>query len=499
MAWNTSFLPVTSRDSRLSLIRRRMAISRPKIIKFVNILTPSFTHTLWQDDISSQTAQPSSGERASDHGRTDYLDGLRGLAAFVVYIYHFLLPFDPTVGLGYNPQKPDTTSFMGLPILALLRSGTAMVRIFFGISGYVLTLSASKALHRGDGEAVLRSLSAAALKRGFRLFLPAVVTGFVIMLLVHAGLYTDASTISHFPAHWHPLRPVRHDSFFTQISDWLDFTLGRLTNPWRWSRDLFADLSASYYGAHLWTIQTEYHCSMILFLVAMILSRASEPRIRSVLWAIITVYVCLCDRWDVGMFLCGMAFADRDVQSNVAMSPETSIKPHWLQSGRRSRYLVSLAHTGILIAGLWLASYPERHGVDAIGFGALNFISHSTEAWQSIGAAMIVWSVGRLSLVRAFLTNTLVGYLGQLSFALYLVHEPILQAFGWLYTGMLRKYFILAGPQLGFSEEFGAQVGMGFAFLSLSGVVIIIADYIWRWVDTPSLILARKIGRLCIL
>ena len=474
--------------------RARKCFSR-SAIRIITVVTPSFIHPLWQHEPSSALAQP---HAAPAHHDTAYLDGLRGLAAFVVYIFHFMVPFDRSVLLGYIPGSRSSSIF-GLPILGLLRSGTAMVRIFFAISGYVLTLSASRALHNRDWDGVLRSLSAATLKRGVRLFVPAVAASFIIMLLVCGGLYADDVVIARLPAHWPPLRPARKASFDAQAMDWLRFVTSRLTNPWLWERELFSDPGASYYGAHLWTIQTEFHCSLVLFLVTMALSRVPSPRARGTLWAGVTVYSALWGRWDVALFLCGMAFADADVRSAAAMAEATRqpsmAKPNGLGARQYSRYLVMAGHTAALVAGLWLASYPETRGSEAVGFGLLGAIHPSEQPWQATGAAMIVWSVRRVRSARALLTTSPLQYLGQVSFALYIVHEPLLQVFGWVYTSMLRRYFILAGAELGFREQVGAQMGMWLAFFSLTPVVLTVVDYAWRGLDKPSIALVREIGR----
>ncbi|KAK5996704.1 Acyltransferase R4-like protein [Cladobotryum mycophilum] len=489
---HNSEVDIANMPSRASLLpmptggmcRARKHFSSSLALKILTILTPSFIHPLWQEEGTSTLAQA----LTPAHHDTAYLDGLRGLVAFVIYVFHYLVPFDRTILLGYIPGSRNS-SILGLPILGLMRSGTAVVLIFFVISGYVLSISASRVLHNRDWDGVLRPLSSATLKRGVRLFIPAIATIFAIMLLVSTGLYADRATIARLPAHWPPLGPVRQTSFGAQIVDWLQFVVVRLTNPWQWYGELFSEPEPSYYGAHLWTIQNEFHCSMGV---------GSEG--RGALWAATIAYSGFWGRWDVALFLTGMAFAYTDVQSATTASKTEeaepiTVKPNWLKASKYSRYLVKTGYITALLAGLWLASFPERNANKAVGFGLLAAIHPRAQPWNAIGAALIVWSVRRVNVIRSFLTTAPLQYLGQISLAFYIVHEPILQVFGWLYANMLRKYFITAGVVLGFHEQVNAQIGIWLAFITLTPVVFIASDYVWRGLDKPSMVLVRAIGK----
>jgi peptidoglycan/LPS O-acetylase OafA/YrhL len=231
----------------------------------------------------------------------------------------------------------------------------------------------------------------------------------------------------------------------------------------------------------------------------MVLGGLRSQRARGMIWLGVTVYSAFSGRWDVALFLCGMVFGDADIRlamaTNLTDQPSSMEKPNELDRSLYRRYLLGAGKTAILVAGLWLASFPDRRASEAIGFGLLGAIHPSKEPWQAIGAALIVWSVRRVRPVRKLLTTSPLQYLGQVSFAFYIVHEPLLQVFGWVYTGMMRKYFILAAVEVRFSEEIGAQMGIWLAFISLTPVVFIFADYAWRGLDKPSMSLSKAIGK----
>lgn len=76
--------------------------------------------------------------------RFNELEGLRGVAAVVVALYHFLLAFyaiaffGPAAGSVQNMRFED--NLYGNPIMVFL-SGTFAVGIFFVLSGFVLSIA----------------------------------------------------------------------------------------------------------------------------------------------------------------------------------------------------------------------------------------------------------------------------------------------------------------------------------------------------------------------
>ena len=73
-------------------------------------------------------------------GPTSYLDGLRGLASFVVFAHHYTCDYVyPYVAYyGVNAEKLPSSPLQ-LPFIRVVYSGRPMVHIFFVISGFVLS------------------------------------------------------------------------------------------------------------------------------------------------------------------------------------------------------------------------------------------------------------------------------------------------------------------------------------------------------------------------
>ena len=78
--------------------------------------------------------------KTSRLGPTSYLDGLRGLASFIVFAHHYTCEYvNPYVAYhGVNTEKLPSSPLQ-LPFIRVVYSGRPMVHIFFVISGFVLS------------------------------------------------------------------------------------------------------------------------------------------------------------------------------------------------------------------------------------------------------------------------------------------------------------------------------------------------------------------------
>lgn len=121
------------------------------------------------------------------------LDGLRGIACFLVFNYHFLWPWTPTIMLGYGARPPGSpepfTDWAQLPILCLLHRGRPMVAIFFAISGYVLCRHIQTAIHQRRLDEAYKKLGSAVFRRIFRLYIPCTISMFAVAILAQTGAF----------------------------------------------------------------------------------------------------------------------------------------------------------------------------------------------------------------------------------------------------------------------------------------------------------------------
>lgn len=94
------------------------------------ILLPSFVTSYFRPN---STARP---KRLHD---TAYLDGLRGVAAFIVYVHHTQMQYNMETLFGYG-SHPTANHILQLPYFKLLNAGPAAVALFFLISVRLLSI-----------------------------------------------------------------------------------------------------------------------------------------------------------------------------------------------------------------------------------------------------------------------------------------------------------------------------------------------------------------------
>ena len=183
---------------------------------------------------------------------TAWLDGMRGIAALLVYIYHLSYSTHDV----YTGWKEGHHDFLRLPFIKTLYNGPAMVSLFFVLSGYALSYKPVKQMRNGEYDALFAGLSSSVFRRVIRLYLPCVASTFVIVVLLRLGFYsrtmelaTDARRLPGTREH----HAWRYDTLAEQVWIWIRSFWGFM-NPFA-STGLGKGI---YMDGHLWTIPIEY-------------------------------------------------------------------------------------------------------------------------------------------------------------------------------------------------------------------------------------------------
>ena len=177
-----------------------------------------------------------------------YLDGLRGIGAFVVYINHFLVHFYPLPKdhKEYNdtkeeePEKVLPAWLNEIPLIVIFLHGYFWVVVFFILSGFVLTLRFFKIKKH-------TCITGGTFRRYLRLMIPV----WVILSLYYLVLRMQFPNKENL-AEGNSFAPLKDKTFLDLIYD---------------------SLFAVWYGScewaiSLWTLSIELQATFMVYLIA---------------------------------------------------------------------------------------------------------------------------------------------------------------------------------------------------------------------------------------
>ncbi|KAK5946136.1 hypothetical protein PMZ80_000276 [Knufia obscura] len=419
---------------------------------------------------------------------TAYLDGMRGVAAFAVFLCHLSYgTFDitHTWGAGEPGQPSENLYFLQLPIIRLFYSGPPMVAIFFVVSGYALSYKPLQQMRSRDFEGLMGTVSSSLFRRALRLFLPCFASTLIVVCLTRLGLYSLTEDFAN------DMRMVHEDHYWTapdllnQLCDWMHKMLDFI-NVFDWS--LYSgsiDLDR-----HLWTIPVEFRCSMALFLTHVLVARmASRLRIATLLFLV--GWGTYWTRWEMVPFWAGVIIAELDLIKIEKAERSLSEKVVCDDSTSKPRPLWWTCFTSaVFVFGLFLASYPDADGHASPGYVWLTSIipdlyTEKHRFWPSIGAVMIVWSVSNLDYIRKIFTTKLLHYLGQISFPLYVCHGFVIHTFTYYALDTIWEATDAYG------DEGRFQRGFAIVALCTIGITVWVSDIFLRVVDVRCVRFAR--------
>lgn len=307
--------------------------------------------------------------------RLDHLDGLRGVAAVGVVIFHLMSALVPWL---VAEQQPGAHWLAYTPV-AVLWNGTFAVSVFFVLSGFVVT---NATLRKSDPiwiDVVIRYL---------RLAIPAT-----------ASTLAAWSLLSLFPTSATDLAALTG-------SRWLGWTYqGTIPSPGAAISNGMAGIflsGGSFFNNVLWTMRPELLGSILCFAVCIL----ARPRFRIAVAIASAVTFIALRRYDYVCFPLGIILREAWAAGRLASALPISAMLLGLligsQSGDAARQL-----------GLdWLpeAFNPEKKG------GLL----------YPLGALLVVYGCLRSPLLTALLSGRPGRFLGAISFPLYLIHVPLI-------------------------------------------------------------------------
>ena len=443
----------------------------------------------WCTDLLRPSFSKTSRGRQKQIGRTSYLDGLRGFAAFLVYWGHHHLWARESLGpekifengFGYDNQHYLVT----LPGLRLFFSGGHFaVTVFFVISGYVLSAKPLALIQAGDHLKLGDNLASALFRRWLRLHIPVICTTFIYMTSFHAfGLRG-----------WPDPQANYRDELWKWYTEFKNFSFVFRTGGEPWFS----------YNFHVWSIPTEFRGSIAIYTALLAFSRCSQ---KARLWCevgLIYYFMYICDGAHISMFIAGMFLCDLD----LLLSTDSIRAPAQLK-----RYSSLIFHC-LLAVSIYLGGSPsEKADVNVLretpGWYYLSYLKPQAVfdyKWFYLfwASTLLVASIPRIGWLKKFFEMRFNQYMGKISFAFYLVHGPVLWTLGtklYAATGWARESNAInsTGWFNSFALPKAGPVGLDLAFwvpqLVLLPVTLWLAEIATKLFDEPSVKFAQWLYR----
>lgn len=443
-----------------SFLNSLLLSCRTNAVSFFIALLPSF--------ITRTADQPSPNAVAA-------LDGLRGFASLGVFTLHFTDTFCQEHNRGWGYDDKSHYLFQ-LPFVHYFWVPGGLVATFFVISGYVLShkplrliyAGAKKEAVTGDADAnFLVTMRSAIFRRGIRLYVPCILATFICFCMLRAGVFDYPHRV--FNDGWtkgSEDTPFKFSTFSEQFFDWAK-------SMWEMTYLFKGGGSAPGYDPHLFTIPIEFQGSMLLFFVTVGVSKCrTGMRMASI--AALIVYCGWFGQNEILLFFLGMLICDVDLWLRET-STEGSDKI------KRMRWF----WIACFVPGLYLAGMPQWDTKVTPGYKTLMWMMDNWFRWQTIGCGLLVWSVRNSSDLQIVFTNGFAQYLGNISFALYVVHGNVRRTVSYAVIPTL----------MGWTH--GKESKAGYAVMVIVNtictyiVAIWLADLWWRSVDIPSIRIAR--------
>jgi len=374
-----------------------------------------------------------------------------------------------------------------LPFLCLLVRGRAMVTLFFGISGYVLSYHYLSAVRDQKWQSSQRRLASLALRRWARLYMPATISMLVMAVMTNLGVFDAGREFQE--SDWltgaREEHPPRFSNLGTQLKDYFAMWWS-WSSPWTWM------LYFNRYDPHTRTIPVEFRCSLVVFLM-LIATTHLKQLWRYGLTILICIYCFACDRWDVAIFAGGNFVADLHLHTLKKHERSEDILPQCslLRKTGPQRSAFSIAATAVLTAGLYLLSFPDEMADGTPGFRALDSVTPpgytwNYTFWHALGGIFVIWTIEVLRPLQRFFESRVPQYLGKISFALYLVHGPLLHSAGFVLQPKIWQ-------AIGHDSTAKWCGGLFLGWITMLMLCLASAHLFWKLVDVPVVKLVKQL------
>jgi peptidoglycan/LPS O-acetylase OafA/YrhL len=327
-------------------------------------------------------------------GKLVPLEGLRGIAAAIVVLYHLVLAYTPK-GVGAVPHGHGPFDVVIQFILGFLNGGAA-VAVFFVLSGFILSLPFAK-------DRRLSRILVAALKRWPRLAALTTVACVFAWALIHLSGHNYQHAAAKIGTGWmatHGNAPLTHHPL----------TLPNAIREGLFNAFLFGDV---HFDSPLWTMRIELFGSFAIFLAAPILFAIRSWPLRLAL-----IFVVMVTAGGVYPYTYVSDFLIGTILAMLYAEDRLPFFTNW-----------EAAILGLIALYLFSFTYEQKLLIDAPIKAIMPPGDTSHFVWDAGAVLMILLLLGNPFLRKIF-SHSWAIWLGLLSFPIYLLHGPFMLSAG---------------------------------------------------------------------
>ncbi|KAI9810825.1 MAG: hypothetical protein M1827_006032 [Pycnora praestabilis] len=336
----------------------------------------------------------------------NWIDGLRGMASFLVVTGHLCTAFLPLIHSPALTERKPPIIFQLPFIRVFFVGGRTSVALFFLITGYVNSLNSIRKSQAGATDAALSDLARSSLTRAGRLILPTAAATFCSWLLCHLGAYSitgwvDSEWIRNGargpePSVWAAL----YSLFKSEVKTWIDGEYNDYDGT-QWTLLLFLQGSFIVYTTLLATL---YTC----------------PRYRKSIIAGLWAY----------SWINGQPIKNMNLFSGIFLAALHA------DLGNKATTVVPRPIPGLMIIlGLFLSSYPQdnaewtswSNALYYLGSPLIPFEADIRRYYDSLGASLMLYGVFFSPTARRLFSHPIFNFLGRVSFPVYLIHAQLIK------------------------------------------------------------------------
>ncbi|KAF2195334.1 hypothetical protein K469DRAFT_698913 [Zopfia rhizophila CBS 207.26] len=340
----------------------------------------------------------------------NWIDGLRGVASFMVVCGHLCTAFVPWLHSPAHDPKSAPHLFQ-LPFFRLCVGGRSAVALFFLITGYVNSIGPIGKSRAGNTDAAFSGIARSALARSGRLVLPTMIATMFSWFLANTNAYhmTKHVDSTWIRQGWHRQEPTMWQAIKTLVRAEVEtWTIG-------WDD----------YDGTQWTLHLFLEGSMLVYMT-MFATVLVKPKARIFIFAMLYLYF-----WQLGEGLAIGALKGLNIVIGMFVA---ELHNHYGDSA--TSILPTPVPALLIVVGMFMAGYPQDAPQNARWSHMMAKFMHSITAkdadirryWDSIGASTVLLGIFFSRNARRVLTSPVFNFLGRVSFPVYLLHNSLIKS-----------------------------------------------------------------------